>query len=72
MHPSELSGDWTVTNVDLDCGHLTYDDVARDHTYVLGVECSQGTESITLLYYDQRPDGLDISVGDRLAITSRR
>ena len=68
IHPRDLPGRWTVTAVDVDRGHLTYEGSNSDHTYVLGIECERASDSTTLLYYDRLPVGLDITVGDQLDI----
>lgn len=68
MRPDELRGTWNVAAVGTDCGHLTYEDVSRDHTYVLGIECEREAESILLFYYDRLPGDLVLTVGDRLSV----
>ena len=61
-----------VTEVDIDRGHFTFVDEEDGlfHTYVIGVECRQRSDSITLLYEDRIPDGLVLSIGDQLTIES--
>lgn len=68
VQPEDLPGTWTVTAIGTEQGRLTYEDVNRDHTYILGIECKRGNDSVTLLYYDRLPDGLAINVGDQLDI----
>lgn len=64
------SGVWMITKLNVDRGHLTLDDAARDHIYIRGVECTQGKWTVMLLYYDQVPDGLSLAVGEQIAISS--